>query len=137
MPSSTKRDGKHRGLVRLRGFPAESKTFETKRAALAWAREREEELKRSKIGSPDLRLDKLIDRYVREVALVSGHTSWKTLARYTHLKPASLIQREEFLRGLGKKAGGQTRSRKKKPARVSQDTKAPHPPGEQHGAGPL
>ncbi len=35
---------------------------------------------------------------IQEVALVSGHTEWKTLARYTHLKPAALVQRERELR---------------------------------------
>lgn len=68
MASTVSRDGKHRGLVRLRGFPAESRTFPTKREALKWARDREEELRRSKVNSPDLRLDVLIDRYVREIA---------------------------------------------------------------------
>lgn len=35
---------------------------------------------------------------IQEVALVSGHTDWKTLRRYTHLRPASLVQREEELK---------------------------------------
>lgn len=30
---------------------------------------------------------------VEEVAMISGHKDWKTLARYTHLKPATLVAR--------------------------------------------
>lgn len=37
---------------------------------------------------------------IEEVAMVSGHTDWSTLARYTHLKPASLVERERQLRRL-------------------------------------
>lgn len=36
---------------------------------------------------------------IEEVALVSGHTNWRTLRRYTHLKPASLVEKEKRLRG--------------------------------------
>lgn len=35
---------------------------------------------------------------IQEVALVSGHTNWRTLRRYTHLKPASLVDKERILR---------------------------------------
>lgn len=34
---------------------------------------------------------------IQEVALVSGHTNWKTLARYVHLRPQSLVAREAQL----------------------------------------
>lgn len=37
---------------------------------------------------------------IQEVALVSGHTNWRTLRRYTHLRPASLVQKEMRLREL-------------------------------------
>jgi len=37
---------------------------------------------------------------IQEVCLVSGHTNWKTLARYTHLKPTSLVEKEKRLREL-------------------------------------
>ncbi len=42
---------------------------------------------------------------IQEVALVSGHTNWRTLKRYTHLRPESLVERERVLLAL-KKAGG-------------------------------
>ena len=35
---------------------------------------------------------------IQAVALVSGHTNWRTLARYTHLKPESLIEKERRLK---------------------------------------
>jgi hypothetical protein len=35
--------------------------------------------------------------------MVSGHTNWRTLSRYTHLRPEGLVQREHELRALGKK----------------------------------
>lgn len=35
-----------------------------------------------------------LDFQIQEVALVSGHTNWRTLARYTHLKPKQLVARE-------------------------------------------
>ena len=37
---------------------------------------------------------------IQEVALVSGHTNWRTLRRYTRLKPASLVEKEKRLRAL-------------------------------------
>lgn len=37
---------------------------------------------------------------IQEVALVSGHTDWATLKRYTHLRPASLVAKEARLRAL-------------------------------------
>lgn len=37
---------------------------------------------------------------IQEVALVSGHTNWRTLRRYTHLRPASLVEKEKRLRRL-------------------------------------
>lgn len=37
---------------------------------------------------------------IQEVALVSGHTNWRTLRRYTHLRPASLVVKERRLREL-------------------------------------
>jgi integrase len=37
---------------------------------------------------------------IQEVAMVSGHTNWRTLERYTHLRPASLVQREMVLRSI-------------------------------------
>lgn len=37
---------------------------------------------------------------IQEVALVSGHEDWKMLRRYTHLRPASLVEREKQLRAL-------------------------------------
>jgi site-specific recombinase XerD len=40
---------------------------------------------------------------IQEVAMVSGHTNWRTLSRYTHLRPEGLVQREHELRALGKK----------------------------------
>lgn len=36
---------------------------------------------------------------IQEVALVSGHRDWKVLRRYTHLRPASLVEKERRLRG--------------------------------------
>lgn len=51
---------------------------------------------------------------IHEVALVSGHTNWRTLMRYTHLQPASLVQREHELRALVKK-DGRTTPRKNEP----------------------
>ncbi len=60
---------------------------------------------------------------IQEVAMVSGHTNWKTLKRYTHLRPSDLIERERMLRLLMKKTGGSTRSRKETPARAPQDAK--------------
>lgn len=35
---------------------------------------------------------------IQEVALVSGHTEWKTLTRYTHLRPAALVEKERRLK---------------------------------------
>lgn len=35
---------------------------------------------------------------IQEVALVSGHTNWKTLQRYTHLRPDDLLAKERMLR---------------------------------------
>lgn len=35
---------------------------------------------------------------IQEVALVSGHTNWRTLARYTHLRPTALVEKERRLR---------------------------------------
>lgn len=35
---------------------------------------------------------------IQEVALVSGHTNWKTLQRYTHLQPQALVAKERMLR---------------------------------------
>jgi integrase len=35
---------------------------------------------------------------IPEVALVSGHTEWRTLKRYTHVKPQSLVAKETKLR---------------------------------------
>lgn len=43
---------------------------------------------------------------IEEVALVSGHTEWRTLARYTHLRPASLVERERQLREMMGGPGG-------------------------------
>lgn len=37
---------------------------------------------------------------IQEVALVSGHTNWRTLRRYTHLRPQSLVAKELRLRKL-------------------------------------
>lgn len=37
---------------------------------------------------------------IQEVAMVSGHRDWKLLRRYTHLRPASLVEKERRLRGL-------------------------------------
>lgn len=37
---------------------------------------------------------------IQEVAMVSGHTNWRTLRRYTHLRPASLVEKERRLRLL-------------------------------------
>lgn len=37
---------------------------------------------------------------IQEVAMVSGHTNWRTLRRYTHLKPESLVEKERRLRLL-------------------------------------
>lgn len=37
---------------------------------------------------------------IQEVAIVSGHTNWRTLRRYTHLRPASLVEKERRLRML-------------------------------------
>lgn len=34
---------------------------------------------------------------IQEVALVSGHRDWKLLRRYTHLRPASLVEKERQL----------------------------------------
>lgn len=34
---------------------------------------------------------------IEEVSLVSGHTDWSTLKRYTHLKPTSLVAKERKL----------------------------------------
>lgn len=42
---------------------------------------------------------------IQEVAMVSGHTEWKTLARYTHLRPESLVSKEAALRELLQKSG--------------------------------
>lgn len=51
---------------------------------------------------------------IQEVSLVSGHTEWSTLRRYTHLRPAGLVQREQELRALAKKTG----ARKSPPSRT-------------------
>jgi integrase len=37
---------------------------------------------------------------IQEVALISGHEDWKMLRRYTHLRPATLIERERQLRAV-------------------------------------
>lgn len=37
---------------------------------------------------------------IQEAALVSGHTNWRVLRRYTHLKPASLVDKERRLREM-------------------------------------
>lgn len=37
---------------------------------------------------------------IEEVAMVSGHTDWAVLRRYTHLKPQSLVDRERQLRAF-------------------------------------
>lgn len=68
MASTTKREGKYRGLVRLSGFPSESKTFDTKREAMAWAVAREEELKARRLKNPDVLVDEIVARYIREIA---------------------------------------------------------------------
>lgn len=40
---------------------------------------------------------------IQEVALVSGHTNWRVLRRYVHLRPQGLVERERELRALRKK----------------------------------
>lgn len=37
---------------------------------------------------------------IEEVVLVSGHTDWSVLRRYTHLQPASLVDKERRLRAM-------------------------------------
>lgn len=34
---------------------------------------------------------------IQEVATISGHRDWKVLRRYTHLKPSSLVAKEQRL----------------------------------------
>lgn len=68
MPSPVKRGDKWRVWVQIRGFPSESKTFEKKSEGMAWARGREEELKRRRVSHPELLLDEVVARYLKDVA---------------------------------------------------------------------
>lgn len=68
MAGVTKRNGKYRGLVRLKGFKSESRTFDTRKEALAWASGRETELQRRRLDCPDLLIDEVVARYLSEVA---------------------------------------------------------------------
>ena len=67
MPGVSKRDGKYRGFVRLVGFQSESKTFDTRKEALAWAAEREKELQRRRLACPDLLIDEVVAQYLKHV----------------------------------------------------------------------
>lgn len=60
---------------------------------------------------------------IQEVALISGHTEWKTLARYTHLAPASVIAKEARL----KKAGTPQAHETKESVPVAQEAKSTEP----------
>ena len=68
MPSVVKRGDKYRGMVRLRGFDPESRSFDTKREAREWAQERERELKQRRLNHPQLLLDEVVARYLKEIA---------------------------------------------------------------------
>lgn len=70
--STTKRGGKHRGLVRVAGFPSESKSFDTRREALAWAVAREAELRERRVTHPNASVDAIFERYVKEIAPKRG-----------------------------------------------------------------
>lgn len=78
MPGVSKRDGKYRGFVRLVGFQSESKTFPTRKEALAWATERERELQRRKLDCPDLLIDEVVGQYLQHIAplrkMADSHT---------------------------------------------------------------
>lgn len=67
MASATKRDSKWRGWVQVQGFKTESRTFSTRRDALAWAEGREEELRRRRLSHPELLIDEIVGRYLREI----------------------------------------------------------------------
>lgn len=47
---------------------------------------------------------------IQEVALVSGHTNWRVLRRYVHLRPQALVERERTLLALAKKTAPQDAS---------------------------
>jgi len=59
--------GRWQAVVRRVGFPSKSKTFRTKSAALAWARDREDEFETGVfVQEPDL-FCTLLDRYAKEI----------------------------------------------------------------------
>jgi integrase len=52
----------------LVGFNTESRSFNTKKEAKTWAEEREEELRRRRLGHPDLLIDELVGVYLKDIA---------------------------------------------------------------------
>lgn len=68
MPSITKQDGKFRAWIRLKGWPSESKSFDTRREAKAWGDERERQLRQRRLDHPDLLIDEVVGKYLKEIA---------------------------------------------------------------------
>jgi len=68
VPSVVKRGDRFRGLVRLKGFEPESRSFDTKREARDWAAERERELRQRRLNHTALLLDEVVGRYLKEIA---------------------------------------------------------------------
>lgn len=72
-----KRGAKWRALVRVKGHPTASKTFNGKRSAEEWARSTEDALRSGKGIQEEMTLATLIDRYTREMARFKPLTATK------------------------------------------------------------
>lgn len=58
----------YRAIVRRIGHPSQTKTFPTSREAKTWVRKLETELELRVVTNPRIKIDDLIDKYVKEVA---------------------------------------------------------------------
>ncbi|MGS1076634.1 site-specific integrase [Pseudoxanthomonas beigongshangi] len=72
-----KRGAKWRALVRVKGHPTASRTFNGKRSAEEWARTTEDALRSGKGLKEEMTLAQLIDRYSREMARFKPLTATK------------------------------------------------------------
>jgi integrase len=73
--------GRWKAVIRLSGWPAVAKTFRTRRDALDWARQSEDEMVRgvfvNRANSHKMSLERAIDRYVSEVSANKRSTTAK------------------------------------------------------------
>lgn len=68
MGTIRKRGDRFQGIVRVTGHEPEYKTFDSRKEAKDWVRATEEALATKTLTSPDLKIEDLIDSYVREIA---------------------------------------------------------------------